>query len=63
MPQPGSGHQGCAQHVEKVIIGPMSAVQLETLEDSLFRGKEVRRSKKTGIRAPGLRAPKHMGLQ
>ena len=63
MPLPGGGHQGCAQHVEKVIIGPMSAIQLGTLEDSLFRGKEVRRSQKTGIRAPGLRAPKHMGLQ
>ena len=63
MPLPGGGHQGCAQHVEKVIIGPMSAVQLGTLEDSLFRGKEARRNEKTGIRASGLRAPKHMGLQ
>ena len=51
MPLPSGGHQGCAQHMEKVIIGPISTVQLGTLEDSLFRGKEVRRSKKTGIRA------------
>jgi hypothetical protein len=54
--------------VGKVITGPVSVAQLETSEAGLFspdlsRQKEVKTLQNTGIQAPGLRAPKHMGPQ